>query len=126
MSRELADWIRARFYFPIRVTVYVKASERVTANDGDQCVSISFLPYSYLDEPYLKIAAGDYDDLVSKRGILQAKIVILLELFIQLTHYYQWINDEKLTSIGEKRQASYYAQDLMDEYLDALGLIDQL
>ena len=124
--QELVDWIRARFYFPVRVTVYIKASEHVTASDGDLCVSVSFLPYSYLDEPHSKIATGDYDELVSKRGILQAKIAILLPLFFELTHYYQWVNDEKLTSIGEKRQASRYAQDLMEEYLDDLGLIDQL
>lgn len=82
--QELVDWIRARFYFPVRVTVYIKASEQVTASDGDLCVSVSSLPYSYLDEPHSKIATGDYDELVSKRGILQAKIAILLPLFIEL------------------------------------------
>ena len=114
--KDLARWIRARFYFPVRVTVYVKASKRVLARDGDLCVSVFFRPDSYEEEPYSRIATGDYKELADKWDDQKAKIALLTPLFIDLTYYFQWLNAEKLTLIGEKRQASCYANALMEEY----------
>ena len=124
--RGLVNWIRARFCFPVRVTVYVKATKRVIARDGDRCVSVFFRPYNYLEDPYTRIATGDYDDLAQKYGNQKAMIQILMPLFIDLTHYYQWINSEKLTLKGEQRKATIYANSLMEEYLDDLGWFDSL
>ena len=124
--KELAKWLRERFYFPIRVPVYIKASDRIIARDGDLCVSVFFEPDEYTVEPYIRIATGDYRELVKTRGTLQARIAILLPIFHELTHYYQWINAVKLTEIGKERQAARYANDLMEEYLDDLGLLESL
>ena len=116
--KELVKWIRARFCFPVRVTVYVKTSKRVVSKDGDFCVSVFFRPDSYQEEPYSRIATGDYKELVKKWGIQKAKIAILMPLINDLTHYFQWLNGEKLTLIGEKRQATVYTNALMEEYMD--------
>ncbi len=124
--KELAKWSRERFWFPVRVPVYVRSSKTVTARDGDQCVGTFLWPDDHSVEPYIRVAAGDYQDLVNEKGALQAKILVLLPFLHELTHYYQWINSESLTPIGEERQAERYAQDIMDEYLDDLGLLETL
>ena len=101
-----------------RITVYVKTSKRVVSKDGDFCVSVFFRPDSYQEEPYSRIATGDYKELVKKWGIQKAKIAILMPLINDLTHYFQWLNGEKLTLIGEKRQATVYTNALIEEYMD--------
>ena len=126
LFKEMASWIRQRFFFPVRVPVYIKSKRRIKSKDGDLCVSTSLWPYDYAEEPYIRIATGDYEELVKERGKLQANIAILLPLLHELTHYFQWINSEKLTLIGEERQASRYANDLMEEYLEDKGLLEQI
>ena len=122
----LAKWIRERFFFFFRLPAYIKSSKMLKAKDGDLCVGIFFEPDSYADEPYIRVSTGDYMELVNKKGTLQARIAILLPFLHELTHYYQWINSENLTQIGKERQATRYSQDIMDEYLDDLGLLDKL
>ncbi|MCE0554415.1 hypothetical protein LQK80_24240 [Bacillus thuringiensis] len=34
----------------------------------------------------------------------------------ELTHYFQWINDIRLTRIGYERQATAYSGYIIDEY----------
>lgn len=120
----IARWLRSNYSFPMRVPVYVKSSVRVKARDGDYCAGIFFEPYHYNDEPYIRIATGDYDTLVQERGVLQAKIALLFPLLHELTHYYQWINSVELTEIGKERQANRYAQEVMEDYIEYLGLGD--
>ena len=123
---NLTHWIRQRFFFPVRIPVYVKSAKRIRAKDGELCVGTFFGPYDYSQSPYIRIAAGDYEDLIREKGEIQAQIALLLTLLHELTHYYQWVNSEKLTPIGEERQASQYADRLITEYLDDTGLIKQL
>ena len=125
LFQRLAAWIRERFYFPIQVSVYVKTDKRVKARDGDACVSVSFLPDSFNDEPDIKIATGDYEELIARQGILQARAALIHPLLHELTHYFQWINSKQLTPIGENRQANHYADNLLEEYLQDNGLLEK-
>ena len=43
---------------------------------------------------------------------------ILHSVAHELTHYFQWVNGLELTAIGEERQAAYYADIIIDEYMD--------
>ncbi len=52
---QFAIWLRSQYYFPLRVAVYVKGTKTIRAQDGEHVVGIFFEPYSYLDEPYIKI-----------------------------------------------------------------------
>lgn len=113
---QFAIWLRTQYYFPLRVAVYVKGTKTIRTQDGENVVGSFFEPYSYLDEPYIKIATGDYDELVSDLGDDNALASILLSLAHELTHYYQWINNIPLTSIGRERQAARYANYIIDEY----------
>ena len=126
MFLDVAKWLRRHYLFPIRVPVYVKSSVRVKTLDGENCVGIFFEPYSFKDEPYIRIATGDYEELVMNQGALQAKIKLILPLFHELTHYYQWLNSLRMTSIGKERQASRYAHLVMEDYTEYLGVSDSL
>ena len=113
---QFAAWVRTQYYFPLRVIVYVKDAKTIKTKDGDRVVGSFFEPFSYFDEPYIRIATGDYDELVSNLGNDDALASILFTLAHELTHYYQWINNISLTSIGRERQATQYANYIMYEY----------
>ena len=96
--------------------MYVKGAKTIRTKDGDHVVGSFFEPFSYSDEPYIRLATGDYEELVSAWGKDRALASILLTLAHELTHYYKWINHIPLTPIGRERQASRYAEFIIDEY----------
>ncbi|MEA4869851.1 MAG: hypothetical protein VB062_04330 [Christensenella sp.] len=84
--------------------------------DGD-LVSATFLaPLDMTQEPYIRIATGDYANLLGRVGKDNALAGILGSVVHELTHYFQWINGLKLTPMGEERQARAYVVFLLDEY----------
>ena len=113
---QFAIWLRAQYDFPLRVVVYIKGTKSIRTKDGDSVVGSFFEPVSYLDEPFIRLATGDYIELMCKLGNDNALASILLSLAHELTHYYQWINNINLTSIGRERQATRYANHIIDEY----------
>lgn len=44
---QFARWLRAEYYFPLRVPVYVKGSKTVRTQDGETAVGSFFEPFSY-------------------------------------------------------------------------------
>lgn len=88
--------------------------------DGELVSATFFEPVNRQDEPYARIATGDYQQLKEKIGRDNALASILLSVAHELTHYFQWINDIRLTAIGEERQASRYARFILDEYADVV------
>ena len=113
---QFANWLRSEYYFPLRILIYIKGSKTIHTKDGDNVVGSFFEPFSYLDEPYIRIATGDYDELTQNFGKDNALASILLSLAHELTHYYQWINNIQLTPIGRERQATIYSNYIIDEY----------
>ena len=113
---QFAIWLRTQYCFPLRVIVYDKGTKTIRTKDGDCVVGSFFEPFSYLDEPYIRIATGDYNELMGDLGNDNALASILHTLAHELTHYYQWINNIQLTPIGRERQATRYANYIIDEY----------
>lgn len=116
--KEFGTWLRKQYTFPIRVPVYVKQHEKIKACDGELVVGTFFWPDLRDVEPYIRVAAGDYSELKNNRGKFNALAEILLSIAHELTHYFQFINDLKLTEIGEERQAKAYAQFILEEYFE--------
>jgi len=115
---EFCDWLRSEYEFPMRVVVYVKACEQVRCMDGDLAYGTCFLPFDRLQEPYVRIATGDYQKRVDEWGkdsILTANLKCIAH---ELTHYFQWLNDVELTPVGEERSASYWAQEILYDYAE--------
>ena len=115
---HFAQWLRSEYVFPIRVPVYVKGEKTIRAKDGDQVVGTFFEPFSYEDEPYIRIATGDYDDLVIKYGKDNALAAILTALAHEITHYFQWINNIQITDAGRERQAAKCAKQVLEAYAE--------
>lgn len=116
--KEFCKWVRCNYYFPIRVPVYIKSAAKIKALDGEYVSATFFQPIDKFDEPYIRISTGDYEDMLKKRGQDNALAAILRSISHELTHYFQWINDIRLTEIGYERQATSYADFILDEYAD--------
>lgn len=114
--KEFCAWIRKKYFFPIRVPVYVKSSPKIKSIDGELVFGTFFEPECIYKEPYIRIAAGDYFDLIQKGGKDNALAAILATIAHELTHYFQWINDIKLTDIGRERQANAYTRYILNKY----------
>lgn len=116
--KEYCKWLRGTYNFPMRIPVYIKGQEQIKANDGKK-VSATFMgPDDKLIEPYIRVSAGDYQDLLNKRGKDDALCAILNSITHELTHYFQWINGFKQSVRSEEWQAKYYSEKIIDDYAD--------
>ena len=109
-------WLKTEYVFPIRVPVYIKSARQIKAMDGELVSATIFLPDNRFEEPYIRVSTGDYEELERRLGQDDALATILMSISHEITHYYQWINDVRLTSMGAERQAVSYARFILDEY----------
>ena len=114
---DFCKWLRREYLFPVRVRVSIKRDRRIRAKDGERVCGTFWWPYDSCEEPYVRIAAGDFAELCRKWGEEEAVREILLCIAHELTHYYQWLNDLKLTERGEERQASMQSRLVVSAYL---------
>lgn len=63
--------------FLIRVVVYLKADYQLKTRRELASATFFFAPYDKTVEPYIRIATGDYEELVSERGKNDALWTIL-------------------------------------------------
>lgn len=92
---EFAKWLRKEFEFPIRVVIYLKKDYQIKSQTDKELISGTFFgPYDKNEEPYIRIATGDYLELLGESGQDNALWAILGTFAHELGHYYQWIDDE--------------------------------
>ncbi len=64
---EFVWWLREEYEFPIRVPIYFKASKLLKVKETEETASGIFRgPFDLHEEPYIRIAAGDYEELLKK------------------------------------------------------------
>lgn len=90
-----AKWLRKYYDFPIRVPVYLSTREHVVGRDGQSCASIFFAPFDYKVEPYIRIATGDYLDMVEENGKNDALFSLLHSLALGVVNYHKWLEDNE-------------------------------
>lgn len=117
---RFGKWLRQEYNFPIRIPIYVKGEKYVKSIDGTLAYGTFFQPDDINEEPYIRIATGNYLIDLKKDGRDEALALILETISHELTHYFQWINGIKLTEVGFERQASAYAGYILDEYADVV------
>ena len=100
---------------------YIRSTEYIKARDGDLVSGTFWGPYDRTEEPCIRVAAGDFHKLVEKWGKDNAFTAMLQRLAHELSHYYQWLNDLKLTPIGEERQANSYEYAIVYEYAEEIN-----
>lgn len=114
---DFARWLRENYHFPVSVDVYVMSDAQICAMDGDMVSATFFGPYDREDQPYIRIAAGDFYGLSAAYGRFSALCSTAASLAHELTHYYQWLNDLKLSVRTEEKQAEKYSEKIVYEYL---------
>jgi hypothetical protein len=83
-------WLRLNFEFPIRVPVYLSRREQIITKKR-QLVSASFFaPFNRAEEPYIRVATGDYGACRRKFGRYNALASILGSVAHEIVHYQQW------------------------------------
>lgn len=85
LVKEFCKWLRSEYYFPIRVLIYVMSLEQIKALDGEMVSATFFRPYKREQEPYIRIAVGDYPKLL-KKSADDALAISLSSIVHELTH----------------------------------------
>ena len=93
--KEFAAWARTHYEFPIRLIIYIRDTYRIQAKDGDMVCGTFFWTNNRTDEPYIRLAVGDYEELLNEEGQDNALASILYTFIHEITHYFQWLNDVK-------------------------------
>ncbi|WP_409292707.1 hypothetical protein [Peribacillus sp. SCS-37] len=110
---EFASWLRNEFEFPIRVVVYIKKDDQIKNTTTKELVSGTFFaPFDKKGEPYIRVAAGDYNRVLKAAGRDEALAVILGTIAHELGHYYQWVDGKDLNEEGAENNSEY----LLDLY----------
>lgn len=90
---EYGRWLRKESDFPIRVVVYLKNVARIKNLYGELVVATFFAPFDKTVEPYIRVAVGDYNELLIERGNDNALAAYIRSISHELIHYDQWLND---------------------------------
>lgn len=88
---RFARWLRQKYEFPIRVPVYLFPSEQIVTMDGHRVSASFFAPNDRYEEPFIRIATGDYWQLKRERGRDGALAAFLHSFAHELVHYQQWV-----------------------------------
>ena len=97
---RFARWLRTEYQFPIRVPVYLLAREHVHTMHGHRVSASFFAPWSKKDEPYIRIAAGDYKEYRAEHGRDDALAAYLCSFAHEVVHYRQWIETDEVSERG--------------------------
>lgn len=64
--KQYVNWLRTQYYFPIRVPIYLKSSCEIISCAGEKASASFFGPFDINNEPFIRVAVGDYYDLLNK------------------------------------------------------------
>lgn len=109
--QRYARWLREYVNFPVRVPVYLSPRKELKSRNGGTASATCFLPFDHREEPYIRIATGDYRELLRERGRDNALAAYLGSLSHEVVHYRQWIERKPLTERGVIAKASAMVDD---------------
>lgn len=107
-----AKWLRQNYEFPIRVPAYLLPGEFVTTMHGNRCSASFFAPWDRTVEPYIRVATGDYLQLLESQGRDNALAAFLHSLSHEVIHYRQWVETGEIWEKGVVRKA----RSMVDRY----------
>jgi len=103
--KRFARWLRQEYKFPIRVPVYLNHHRRFITREGEEVTASFFAPDEFNIEPYIRIATGDYDDLIVESGKNDALASYICSLAHEIIHYQQWITDGNTSEEGVEEES---------------------
>ncbi|MEK0315072.1 hypothetical protein [Cohnella sp. 56] len=107
-----AGWLRTSIDFPIRVVVYLKKDRFIRTRARQQVSASFFAPFNKSEEPYIRIATGDYEASLLEVGKDNALAGYLQSIAHELVHYQQWLADAPFS----ERQAVSRAKKIVGMY----------
>jgi len=111
---RFAKWLRQEYEFPMRVPVHLFPSVQIVTMHGDKVWASFFAPYNRNEEPYIRIATGDYMQLKKERGRDNALAAFLCSFAHELVHYQQWLAGGEKAMI--ERGVARRARAIVDRY----------
>lgn len=96
----------------MHVPVYLSSSYTVRTIHGEECSASIFLPWSRRQEPFIRIATGDYPQLRRQWGRNDVLAAYLVSLSHEVIHYQQWI----ATGDSSERGVAAKARGLVQRY----------
>jgi hypothetical protein len=102
---RFARWLRTQYAFPIRVPVYLFPSDHIITMHGDKVVASFFAPWDRKEEPFIRVATGDYPLLRRQRGRDNALAACLASFAHEVIHYQQWIATGNISERGVNKRA---------------------
>lgn len=97
---KFARWARGQYEFPIFVPIYLSGKDRIFTREKEWVSASFFAPYSKLDQPYIRIATGDYPALRRSLGRNDALAAFILSLCHEIVHYQQWTKTGQTSERG--------------------------
>ncbi|WHY78647.1 DUF2750 domain-containing protein [Neobacillus sp. WH10] len=102
--------------------MYLKKDYQIKTIDTKELVSATFFaPFEKNVEPYIRVATGDFEELVSESGYESAIFAILNSIAHEVMHYQQWIEerefdeDEAETNSPKIVEDYYYGDSFFEE-----------
>lgn len=95
-----ARWLRENYEFPVRVPVYLSGQAEIKTMHGERVSASFFAPWDRSEEPYIRIATGDYPALKRESGRDDALAAFITSLSHEIAHYLQWIESGELSERG--------------------------
>ncbi|MCY9140812.1 hypothetical protein [Peribacillus frigoritolerans] len=114
---QFCKWLRTQMEFPIRVVIYLKKDYQIKNRTIKQMVTATFFaPYDKNVEPFIRIATGDYSELIEERGTKDALYAMLDSISHEIIHYQQWLENRELNE-AEAEEKGYK---LVDSYAETI------
>ena len=83
--------MRKSYEFPIRVPAYLSPHDKIRTANGDLVSASFFAPWDRTEEPYIRIATGDFPELRRELGRDDALASIINSFAHEVVHYHQWV-----------------------------------
>ncbi|MEM8884371.1 MAG: hypothetical protein AAGD14_09895 [Planctomycetota bacterium] len=100
-----AVWLRTQFAFPIRVPIYLLPGPVLVTMHGVEGSASFFAPWDRREEPFIRVATGDYPQLRRERGRDNALAAFLSSVSHEVVHYRQWVETGRTWERGVERRA---------------------
>lgn len=102
---KFATWLRRHYDFPMRLTVYLFAEERISSSSGEYGVSLFFEPAKKTGDSVIYAASGDYEELIRKRGNRDdALCEIVCEIANHVVSYQNWVFNHNWSKATVRRR----------------------
>lgn len=111
---KYAKWLRTQYVFPVRVPVYLYPKSFIKIDRGHEISATFFEPFKRDEEPYIRVATGDYRDFDHVKDRDDELATILCSISHELVHYFQWIKHGRTWERGVEKQAS----NMVDRYAE--------